>query len=106
MLRRFVVELSERGGDETQKKGKRRESVRERANMDLFSLSSTICNTNNTLHKCSLLCSAVFMGGYMVMAPLFAHLARSVRPTYLMSFGLFMWIFSALATGMYVCVNE
>jgi len=43
--------------------------------------------------------AAMFMVGYMVMAPVFGHLARFYRNTTLMAFGLLVWVISALLSG-------
>ena len=37
--------------------------------------------------------------GFMIMSPLFGHYVRHIRPTLLMSFGLSVWVFSAVFSG-------
>jgi len=46
------------------------------------------------------LLGASFMLGYMIMAPLFGHLSRTVRPLTLMCVGLLIWSFATIFTGL------
>jgi len=45
------------------------------------------------------LLGASFMLGYMIMAPLFGHLSRFIRPLTLMCVGLLIWSLASILTG-------
>lgn len=43
---------------------------------------------------------SIFMLGYMVASPIFAHFAQHVHPIYLMGFGLMIWSIATFLAGM------